>query len=1091
MKLKNFQYSAIAFACTTLSALAIANGGTDKHVVSINTASGAAKSNESSTGSTRPSTPNAVPVARVLPAPGVGRPDLAGLGLSGLGLSGMGSPNLTANSIRELKVGDEFLVPTPDGGALDFVVDRKGWTGVDEKQIYLRGGDTGQSLYGIISQIGSNLTGYFLRRDGSAYALTPAELGQNTLGRYKLTLRPDYGKFECGVGRVLPGLPGVAGMSDMTNLNGSRQQQNEGGIAGAPITPCAPEVGPFGLPPGLVKESGLIIDVLIVFSVDANELLLAAGTTPYDQAVLTVAQANLSMLNSANQPATDFDGQDVNNNLNTICGYGAYPEPGTVTNPVTVPPPAPQPPFSCADGQSPAAHEALPGVTPAETEVCMPRLRLVGALVADGFFGEEEPFVSTGFAVDLGRLSTPGDGYLDYVLDWRDALGADEVALVGAGYGSDSGFVGLASVMQDANSNAQALAGLSLPANPHPIVDALIVPAVGGILGPSTVSTLQAFSESPFCLLDITVLGDTVYAHELGHNLGCHHDHDNAGPPGGVLFPDSFGFGDADFRTVMAYPNGTNVRLPGFSNPDKLWRDYGAPQDADEEAGDEFDFECTQVDQTDGSDAEYIDETGVQDPASAAPAAVVPCAIASDDFPNDSAAMVVVSDSQIEDQADEKANNARSISQVKFDFAKFRCSIYPVVDCNDNEIDDFIEAVDGIAEDCDADGIPDDCQVAIEDPGIPSPIDCNQNQIPDRCDIANGDSPDVNVNGIPDECEDQTLLFRENFENIPFGTCDGALPIARVSPLALAELRKLDPTFPEYFATIESSDQNGDTLDGGFIYTDHIPSLFQYGLGRNGSYAEWGGILGQGFAMAFGTRGYAQRLVFNSLTGDFPSANSVTGESGVTTILLARNSKESRFYINACDFDEYFDTEELYPGTFPALINFPFLQANVVTVQAFFVDPGTGAETLKFVQSYDLRPFQTPTYPTGFPTSVIDGGPVRIAQPFGQDPDPDFAFNKIVISGAFVAIDNLSFDLGLTIAECLADVAGGVPEGGLPTADGRVGAEDLVLILGLFGADSSDPLGAIADVNDDDSVDALDLLEVLSNWGACPGGAGG
>ncbi len=260
------------------------------------------------------------------------------------------------------------------------------------------------------------------------------------------------------------------------------------------------------------------------------------------------------MKNSTDQPASDFDGQDNNNQLNTRCGYGAYPEPDSVTNPPAVPLPAPQPPFNCKGEDDRTAHEARPGVTPAETEVCLPRLRLVGALVAVGFFGEEEPFVSTGFAVDLSRLSTPEDGYLDYVLDWRDALGADEVALIGTGYGSDSGFVGLTSVMSDTNNGAQAFAGLSIPTNPHPIVDATIVNAVNGILGPSNISTLQAISESPFCLLDITVLGDTVYAHKLGHNLGCLHDHDNAGPPAGALFPDSFGFGDDDYRSVMAYP---------------------------------------------------------------------------------------------------------------------------------------------------------------------------------------------------------------------------------------------------------------------------------------------------------------------------------------------------------------------------------------------------------------------------------------------------------------------------------------------------------------------------------------------------------
>ena len=1057
MKLIHHKFSTFAFTCLTLTALTFANGGTDKRVALVSTKDSAG------IGLTRKN--NAVEISRVLPSPGVGRADLSALGLSGEGL-----PNLTVESIRSLKVGDPMSIATPDGGSMDFIVERRAWTGIDEKQIYLKQGETGNSLYGIISQIGPRLTGYFLARNGSAYALTLADAG-----RYKLTLRPNYGALECGVGRVLPEHP-VLGSS----AKGTGQPQNEGGIAGT-ASPCPPEVSPIGLPPALVKDSGIIIDILMVFSVDANDLLIAAGTTPYDQAVLTIAQANLSLRNSSEQAATDFDGQDGNNPLNQTCGYGAYPEPGTVVNPPAVGPPAPQPPFSCAESDTDSAtHEARPGVTPAETEVCLPRLRLVGALVTDGFYGQEEPFVSTGFAVDLSRLSTPGDGYLDYVLDWRDALGADEVALVGTGYGSDSGFVGLASVMSDANNFAQGLAGLSLPANPHPVVDSTIVNAVGAILGPSDVSTLQAFSESPFCLLDITVLGDTVYAHELGHNFGCLHDHDNAGPSADALFPDSFGFGDENYRSVMAYPNGTNVRLPGFSNPAKRWSDYGAPADVTQEAGIEFDFECFALDGIDGSDAEYIEGTGEQTSA-----AVALCEETSDDPLNDSATMVIASDARIEDSAIDTANNARSISQVKFDFAKFRCSIFPVVDCNDNEIDDYIEAVDAVASDCNSDGIPDNCQVAVEDPGIPSPIDCNQNQIPDTCDIANGDSQDVNANGVPDECEDQSLLFRENFENFAFGVNDGSLEIAKVGTIALAELRKLDPTFPQFFATIETDDQNPDTEAGGFIYTDNIPSLFMYGLGQNGNMMPWNAVLGQGFAGAFGSRGYGQRLIFNSITGDFPSANAATNESGQTTIMLKRPAKEARFYMNAADFTEYFDTEELYPGTYPQLINFAFLQANVVTVQAFLGDE------MKFIQAYDFRSIQTPTFPTGFPTTVIGGGPVRIAQPFGQKTDPNFVFDRVVILGAFVVIDNLSFDLGQVFPTCPGDIAGGIPEGGLPTSDGRVGADDLVLVLALFTVDTDgNPLAQTADLNDDGFVDALDLLEILTSWGNCPGGAG-
>ena len=1080
MKLKHYKFSAIAFSCLTFTFLTFASGTSeDQKIVATKIGNveaaklGAAK-------------------AKALPSPGVGRADLSALGLSGEGL-----PNLTVESIRSLKVGDPMSIATPDGGSMDFVVSRRGWTGVDEKQFYFKQAETKNSLFGIISQIGPRLNGYFLRSDGSEFALIPAESG-----RYKLAMNTNPNPAGCGVGKVLPAHP-VLGYSP-TNLN------QEGGIAGTSgVTPCPPEVEPFGLPPGLVKESGIIIDVLMVFSQDTSDLMLALGTTPYEQATLVIAYANSAMKHSEIQKAVEFNGRlEDNQDLNEVCGYGQYPELGTVAvlaaafegpSPPQLEPPLTLAPLSCADSDTDwAFHEALPGVSPYEDDVCLPRIRLVGALVADGFYGQEEPFVSTGYAVDLSRLQNPGDGYLDYVQGWRDALGADAVCLVGLNYSFQSGFSGLAPVMSD-----------GMPGNPHPIVDPARVAAVNGLLGPSDISTLQEFSESAFSIIECAPTGflyTGTFAHEFGHNLGCQHNHDLNGPQApanaeDALFPDSFGFGDEDFHDIMAYED-DNVGLPGYSNPLKSWPDFMEGEGDDTTTGKAYDFTCEQID-GDGTDAEYITDppTGSQltfNGPTTPPPVATPCTESSDDLPNTSAVMVLPTDAQLEVAGEDCANNARSISQVKFDFAKFRCSIFPVVDCNDNEIDDYIEAVDAVSDDCNSDGIPDDCQVAVEDPGIPSPIDCNQNQVPDTCDIANGDSQDVNVNGLPDECEDQSLLFRENFENFAFGVNDGPLKIAKVGTIALAELRKLEnqEDFPEFFATIETDDQNPDTEAGGFIYTDNIPSLFMYGLGQNGSFAQWYPVLRQGFAMAFGSRGYGQRLIFNSITGDFPSANAATYESGKTTIILDPNrtikegrqsAKEARFYMNATDFTEYFDTEELYPGTYPELINFEFLRANVVTVQAFLGDDPIP----KFTQAYDLRSIQTPTFPTGFPTTVIAGGPVRIAQPFGQKTDPLFAFDRIVILGAFVVIDNLSFDLGQVFPTCPGDIAGGIPEGGLPTSDGRVGADDLVLVLALFTVDTDgNPLAQIADLNDDGFVDALDLLEILTSWGDCPGGAG-
>jgi hypothetical protein len=49
------------------------------------------------------------------------------------------------------------------------------------------------------------------------------------------------------------------------------------------------------------------------------------------------------------------------------------------------------------------------------------------------------------------------------------------------------------------------------------------------------------------------------------------------------------------------------------------------------------------------------------------------------------------------------------------------------------------------AKDCDANGVPDDCDLRTGD--------CNGNGIPDRCDIASLGSRDCDRDGIPDECE--------------------------------------------------------------------------------------------------------------------------------------------------------------------------------------------------------------------------------------------------------------------------------------------------------------------------------------------------
>jgi len=67
------------------------------------------------------------------------------------------------------------------------------------------------------------------------------------------------------------------------------------------------------------------------------------------------------------------------------------------------------------------------------------------------------------------------------------------------------------------------------------------------------------------------------------------------------------------------------------------------------------------------------------------------------------------------------------------------------VDCNGNGVWDSLDVQDGTSQDCNDNGVPDEC-IELEE-------DCNDNSVPDECDIADGTSLDCNGNGVPDDCE--------------------------------------------------------------------------------------------------------------------------------------------------------------------------------------------------------------------------------------------------------------------------------------------------------------------------------------------------
>ncbi len=66
-------------------------------------------------------------------------------------------------------------------------------------------------------------------------------------------------------------------------------------------------------------------------------------------------------------------------------------------------------------------------------------------------------------------------------------------------------------------------------------------------------------------------------------------------------------------------------------------------------------------------------------------------------------------------------------------------------DCDNDTVGDVCAIVLGIALDCNLNGLPDNCEVAL--------MDCNGNGVPDDCDIASATSLDLNLNLVPDECE--------------------------------------------------------------------------------------------------------------------------------------------------------------------------------------------------------------------------------------------------------------------------------------------------------------------------------------------------
>jgi hypothetical protein len=129
-------------------------------------------------------------------------------------------------------------------------------------------------------------------------------------------------------------------------------------------------------------------------------------------------------------------------------------------------------------------------------------------------------------STDLSRLRDPDDGFIDEVHELRDQYAADLVSLLV----SDMSACGVAYLMLNLS---------------------------------------HSFESSAFSVVKLScATGYYSFGHELGHNMGSHHDRDNAGP---ALYDYSYGYREPgeSWRTIMAYAPGT--RIQHFSNPDVMY----------------------------------------------------------------------------------------------------------------------------------------------------------------------------------------------------------------------------------------------------------------------------------------------------------------------------------------------------------------------------------------------------------------------------------------------------------------------------------------------------------------------------------------
>jgi hypothetical protein len=134
-------------------------------------------------------------------------------------------------------------------------------------------------------------------------------------------------------------------------------------------------------------------------------------------------------------------------------------------------------------------------------------------------------------ATDLTRLKNPSDGYLDEVHSMRDTYGADLVSFW---------------------------------------VEKMDACGIGYLM--TNVSTAFASSGFSVVMRDCAT-GYYSFGHEMGHNMGAHHDRYVSDGDGAYTYSHGYVYTPAKWRTVMAYNNQCTdngyscTRIPYWSNP--------------------------------------------------------------------------------------------------------------------------------------------------------------------------------------------------------------------------------------------------------------------------------------------------------------------------------------------------------------------------------------------------------------------------------------------------------------------------------------------------------------------------------------------